>query len=309
MAAGYPGLKFNPATLFSVIGSIFGGGKPDKDGAFNQSQFRPYSTERVSHIGDGMWSFKDPDLGIDVQFKQDDLGGFIYQDPRTGEWRHDQAGDKYSDPFTWNLRHEQQKIFQGGGPDSDYNLAPWAIPGTGYDPNKKSLPWQTYAAKSGPMYRPVTKETMARDDHFDEWTAEQKERNRQASERAAQGPNPFAGGLAGVDWEAQAEKNKQGYQGDLFKERDQYVDPSTLNPYVAPTSMPPQMPDTIMDSGREYFMGDDGVWKPTDMFDRETGKKKQPDRGANLRFADKVIGGGDWSLADALRGAYQDGKL
>ena len=208
-----PGVKLNPATLFSVIGSLFGG-KPEKDGAFNQSQFRKYNTERVSHVDDGTWRFTDPDLDIDSLFKQDDLGGFIYQDPRTKEWRHDEAGDRFSDPFTWNLRHEQQKIFQGGGQDSDYSQRAFGPMEEGIT---KRLPWQSYAVRSGPFFNPVNKEWMAKQDHFDQWTAEQKERNRQASLRAAEGPNPFAGGLAGIDWKAQAEKNKRPYQGGLFK--------------------------------------------------------------------------------------------
>ena len=179
----YPGVKFNPATLFSVIGSIFGGGKPEKTGAFNQSQFRPFSTERVAHEGDGTWRFRDEDLDIDSLFRQDDMGGFQYQDPRTGEWRHDQAGDRYSDPFTWNLRHEQQKIFQGGGPDSDYSQRAFGPMEEGVT---KRLPWQSYAMKSGPFYNPVNRDWLKKQDEADRMREEQKRQNQEYSQRFAE---------------------------------------------------------------------------------------------------------------------------
>ena len=229
----------NPGMGFQLVSAIFGGGDQSTPSAFHEKKYRQYSTERVKHLGNGVWEFRDPEINAEFRFMQDKYGNYRIEDPATGKWVFHDMASAQVEPIIWNIGHEQQKMFQGGGVDDDFNLTPFNVPGSDYDPNKKDLPWQHYAMKTGPNYKPVTKESIARDQHFAQWTAEQKQRNQQASEamaeQVAQGHNPMAGGLSGMKLAAAARvAQQQPYQGGTFKPKEQYVDPATLNPHLAP---------------------------------------------------------------------------
>ena len=256
---------FSLGRLGLLGGGLFGGSRPDKQGAFNQSQFRDYSTERVSYLGDDLWRFSDPEIGKDFRFFQDELDNFHIEDPETGQWQMHDTSDAHIDPIIWNLYHEQQKMYQGGGTDADYNLGSF---GPGLDPDKKTLPWQHFAARSGPNYNPVTPESVAHDESMAAWQADQRQQNQ---ERMAQNTGP-AGGFNFMDAARGGQANRGQSYWDVTGTQPPPTRPTDTTgtgvlsrehkPYMGPGA---DAGATIESGGRQYVMpSQGGVWQPLD---------------------------------------------
>ena len=196
----------NPASVFGLVGAFGGVSDESRPGAFYDKQFRRYKTDRASHVADGRWRFLDPGIGADFEFTQDRIGNYHILDPLSGK----SVAQNPFDGLGWNLHEEQMKVFAGGGADTDFT-AP-LIPGR--DPSKKSVPWQMVAARTGPMYNPITAERIAQARTFQAWEVAQRERNRQAAMAAAAAPNPFmqGGGFAGIAQRAMANQGKSYWE-------------------------------------------------------------------------------------------------
>ena len=210
----------SPSLVFGGIGMLSGVSDESQKGAFHDKQFYEFGTDRVSHEGDGVWRFQDPEIGFNFLFTQDRQGNYNIQDPETGEW---QPQDGYSG-IGWNLNAEQMKVYGGGGSDDEWNTGgPWT---EGYDREKKDLPLGHTAMGSSTTghHNPVTPERIQQAREFKEWEIAQKERNNQAMLN-----NPFPGGFNMAD----AIKKSEESRGKSYWETS-----GTPKPPVRPSGVP-----------------------------------------------------------------------
>ena len=267
----------NPGSVFGLVGAFGGVGREDQVPAFHDKKNWGNTTDRVRHLGDGVWEFNDPTIGKQFTFRQNRDGDFTIADSQGN-----QRFQPQHEGIGWNLFDDASKIGMGGGADNTFNAGSF---GPGLDPNKKTLPWQNFALRTGPKYNPATLESLAHDQNMAGWQDQQRARN---NERMM--ATPSAGGFNMAD----AVQRSQDMRGKSYWEMSGDTPPpakpkdvlgtgrlsSARTPYVGPGAGPGAVTQF---NNQEYFMPASGpkkgIWQPVANFtEEERQRMSQPEQ-------------------------------